>query len=94
VTSTFTDTRKIETSLGEILIDSLIFNSTISYLGLIELEGYGVATLAQNKIFPAKQELLLSEITGLPLDAQMQRNRLDVEERVEGSRQCSCSRPS
>ena len=56
--------------------------------------GHGVATLAQNKIFPAKQELLLSEITGLPLDAQMQRNRLDVDERVEGSRQCSCSRPS
>jgi hypothetical protein len=60
----------------------------------LELKGYGVATLAQNKIFPAKQELLLSEITGLPLDAQMQRNRLDVDERVEGSRQCSCSHPS
>jgi hypothetical protein len=58
------------------------------------LKGYGVATLAQNKIFLAKQELLLSEITGLPLDAQMQRNRLDVDERVEGSRQCSYSRPS
>jgi hypothetical protein len=58
------------------------------------LKGYGVATLAQNKIFPAKQELLLSEITGLPLDAQMQWNRLDVDECVEGSRQCSCSRPS
>jgi hypothetical protein len=27
------------------------------------LKGYGVATLAQNKIFPAKQELLLSQIT-------------------------------
>jgi hypothetical protein len=53
-----------------------------------------MATLAQNKIFHAKQELLLSEITGLPLDAQMQRNRLDVDERVEGSKQCSCSRPS
>jgi hypothetical protein len=50
--------------------------------------------LAQNKISPAKQELLLSEITGLPLDAQMQRNRLDVDERVEGSTQCNCSRPS
>jgi hypothetical protein len=24
----------------------------------------------------------------------MQQNRLDVDERVEGSRQCSCSRPS
>jgi hypothetical protein len=59
-----------------------------------KLKGNGVATLAQNKIFPAKQELLLSEITGLRLDAQMQRNRLDVDERVEGSRQCSCSRPS
>jgi hypothetical protein len=59
-----------------------------------DLKGNGVATLAQNKIFPAKQEQLLSEITGLPLDAQMQRNRLDVDERVEGSRQCSCSRPS
>jgi hypothetical protein len=47
-----------------------------------------------NKNSPAKQELLLSEITGLPLDAQMQRNRLDVDESVEGSRQCSCSRPS
>jgi hypothetical protein len=47
------------------------------------LKGYGVATLAQNKIFPAKMELLLSEITGLPLDAQMQRNRLDVDEHVE-----------
>jgi hypothetical protein len=58
------------------------------------MKGNGVATLAQNKIFPAKQELLLSEITGLPLDAQMQRNRLDVDERVEGSRQCSCSHPS
>jgi hypothetical protein len=58
------------------------------------LLGYGVATLAQNKIFPAKQKLLLWEITGLPLDAQMQRNRLDVDERVEGSRQCSCLRPS
>jgi hypothetical protein len=63
--------------------------------GLAEdVKGYGVATLAQNKIFPTKQELLLSEITGLPLDAQMQRNCLDVDERVEGSRQCSCSRPS
>jgi hypothetical protein len=61
--------------------------------GLV-VKGNGVATLAQNKIFPAKQELLLSEITGLPLDAQMQRNHLDVDERVEGSRQCSCSRPS
>jgi hypothetical protein len=59
-----------------------------------ELKGNGVATLEQNKIFPAKQELLLSKIMGLPLDAQMQRNRLDVDERVEGSRQCSCSRPS
>jgi hypothetical protein len=58
------------------------------------LKRYEVATLAQNKIFLAKQELLLSEITGLPLDAQMQRNCLDVDERVEGSRQCSCSRPS
>jgi hypothetical protein len=58
------------------------------------VKGYGVATLAQNKIFPAKQELLLSEITGLPLGAQMQRNRLDVYERVEGSRHCSCSRLS
>jgi hypothetical protein len=58
------------------------------------VKGNGVATLAQNKIFPAKQKLLLSEITGLPLYAQMQRNRLDVDERVEGSRQCSCSRPS
>jgi hypothetical protein len=58
------------------------------------MKGNGVATLAQNKIFPAKQELLLSEITRLPLDAQMQRNRLDVDERVEGSRQCGCSRPS
>jgi hypothetical protein len=41
---------------------------------LLELDlvkGNGVATLAQNKIFPAKQELLLSEITRLPLDAQM-----------------------
>jgi hypothetical protein len=55
-------------------------------MALVPLKGYGVATLAQNKIFPAKQELLLSEITGLPLDAQMQRNRLDVDERVEGSR--------
>jgi hypothetical protein len=45
-------------------------------------------------MFPAKQELLLSEITRLPLDAQMQRNRLDVDKRVEGSRQCSCSCPS
>jgi hypothetical protein len=48
-----------------------------------KLKGYGMATLAQNKIFPAKQELMLSEITGLPLDAQMQRNRLDVDERAE-----------
>jgi hypothetical protein len=60
----------------------------------IKIEGIRVATLAQNKIFPAKQELLLSEITGLPLDTQMQRIRLDVDERAEGSRQCSCSRPS
>jgi hypothetical protein len=58
------------------------------------LKGNGVATLAQKKKFAAKQELLLSEITGLPLDVQMQRNRLDVDERVEGSRQCSCPRPS
>jgi hypothetical protein len=65
-----------------------------SYFETGGLKGNGVATLAQNKIFPAKQELLLSEITGLPLDAQMQRNRLDVDERVEGSRQCSFSRPS
>jgi hypothetical protein len=50
--------------------------------------------LAHNKIFLAKQELLLSEITRLPLDAYMQRNRLDLDECVEGSRQCSCSRPS
>jgi hypothetical protein len=28
-----------------------------------QMKGNGVATLAQNKIFPAKQELLLSEIT-------------------------------
>jgi hypothetical protein len=55
-------------------------------MALIPLKGNGVATLAQNKNFPAKQELLLSEITGLPLDAQMQRNRLDVDERVEGRR--------
>jgi hypothetical protein len=48
-----------------------------------EVKGYGVAMLAQNKNFPAKQELLLSEITGLPLDAQMQRNRLDVDEHVD-----------
>jgi hypothetical protein len=54
----------------------------------------GIRYASANKIFPAKQELLLSEITGLPLDAQMQRNRLDVDERVEGSSQCSCSRPS
>jgi hypothetical protein len=33
------------------------------------VKGYGAATLAQNKIFPAKQDLLLSEIMGLPLDA-------------------------
>jgi hypothetical protein len=58
------------------------------------MKGYGVATLAQNKIFSAKQERLLSEITELPLDAQMQQNRLDVDERVEGSRHRSCSRPS
>jgi hypothetical protein len=45
-----------------------------SYFETGGLKGNGVATLAQNKIFPAKQELLLSEITGLPLDAQMQRN--------------------
>jgi hypothetical protein len=57
-------------------------------------DGIRVATLAQNKIFAAKQERLLSEITWLPLDAQMQRNPLDVDERVKGSRQCSCSRPS
>jgi hypothetical protein len=38
---------------------------------LDKMKGNWVATLAQNKIFPAKQELLLSEITGLPLDAQM-----------------------
>jgi hypothetical protein len=50
------------------------------------MKGYGVATLAQNKIFAAKQELLQSEITGLPLDAQMQRNRLDVDEHVKGIR--------
>jgi hypothetical protein len=56
------------------------------------VKGYGVATLAQNKIFHAKQELLLSEITRIPLDTQMQWNRLDVDERVEGRRQCSCSR--
>jgi hypothetical protein len=66
----------------------------IQFTYMLYVKGYGVAMLAQNKIFPAKQELLLSEITGLPLDAQMQRNRLDVDERVEGSRQCSCSRPS
>jgi hypothetical protein len=62
--------------------------------GWEKVKGYRVATLAQNKIFPAKKKLLLSEITRLPLDAQMQRNRLDVDEHVEGSRQCSCSRPS
>jgi hypothetical protein len=61
---------------------------------LVSSEGKrgGYASAKQN--FPAKQELLLSEITRLPLDVQMQRNRLDVDERVEGSRQCSCSRPS
>jgi hypothetical protein len=37
-------------------------------VGLTKMKGNGVATLAQKKIFPAKQELLLSEITGLPLD--------------------------
>jgi hypothetical protein len=61
----------------------------------IPLEGIrgGYASAKQN-FFPAKQELLMSEITGLPLDAQMQRNRLDVDKCVEGSRQWSCSRPS
>jgi hypothetical protein len=49
-------------------------------------EGKRGGYASKNKIFPAKQELLLSEITGLPLDAQMQRNRLDVDERIEGSR--------
>jgi hypothetical protein len=62
--------------------EDLIFEGTRS----------GYASAKQN--FPAKQELLLSEITGLPLDAQMQRIRLDVDERVEGSRRCSCSCPS
>jgi hypothetical protein len=57
-------------------------------------EGIRGGYASTNKIFPAKQEPLLSEITGLPLDAQMQRNRLDLDERVEGSGQCSCSRPS
>jgi hypothetical protein len=53
----------------------------------------GYASAKQN-FSPAKQELLLSEITGLPLDTQMQRNRIHVDEHVEGSRQCSCSHPS
>jgi hypothetical protein len=39
---------------------------------------------------------MLLKITRLPLDAQMQRNRLDVDERVEGSSvmQLLTSRPS
>jgi hypothetical protein len=73
---------------------SAVSGVTHTYTHTHTLKGYGVDTLAQNKMFPAKQELLLSEITGLPLDTQMQRNRLDVDERVEGSRKCSCSRPS
>jgi hypothetical protein len=52
----------------------------------------GYTSAKQN--FPRKTGTAAAEITGLPLDAQMQRNRLDVDERVEGSRQCSCSRPS
>jgi hypothetical protein len=75
-------------------MQSLPMDGLPSSLQKLKMKGNGVATLVQNKIFPAKQELLLSEITGLPLDAQMQRNRLGVDERVEGSRQCSCSRPS
>jgi hypothetical protein len=60
----------------------------------VRLEGIWGGYASTNKIFPAKQEMLLSEITGLPVDAQMQRNHLDVDERIEGSRLCSCSRPS
>jgi hypothetical protein len=69
-------------------------NLKLSSYGSDTTEGIrgGYASAKQN--FPAKRELLLSEITGLPIDAQMQRNRLDVDERVEGSRQCSCSRLS
>jgi hypothetical protein len=76
--------------------------SPYAHIPNLKLSSYGSDTTegirggyasAKQKFFPAKQELLLSEITGLPL-AQMQRNRRDVDERVEGSRQCSCSRPS
>jgi hypothetical protein len=84
----------LNTAGVELNVQSQILSLKSFELLTTKLKGNGVATLAQNKIFPAKQELLLSEITGIPLDAQMQRNRLDVDERVEGSRQCSCSRPS
>jgi hypothetical protein len=77
--------------------------SPYAHISNLKLSGYGSCTTegmrggyasAKQNFFPAKQELLLLEITGLPLDAQMQRNHLDVDERVEGSRQCSCSCPS
>jgi hypothetical protein len=70
-------------------------NLKISSYGSDTTEGiWGPYTSAKQNFFLTKQELLLSEITGLPLDVLMQRNRLDIDERVEGSRQCSCSRPS
>jgi hypothetical protein len=49
----------------------------------------GYASAKQN--FPRKTGTAAVRDHGLPLDAQMQQNRLDVDERVEGSRQCSCS---
>jgi hypothetical protein len=61
-------------------------------MALVPLKGYREARLAQTK-FARKTGLLLSKVKGLPLDTQMRQKRLDVDERVEGSRQCSCSRP-
>jgi hypothetical protein len=44
-----------------------------------EIRG-GYASAKQNFMYPINQELLSLYITGLPLDVQMQRNRLDVDE--------------
>jgi hypothetical protein len=68
-----------------------IYISPYAHIPNLKLSSYGSDTTERirggyastNKIFPVKQELLLSEITRFPLDTQMQWNRLDVDERVE-----------
>jgi hypothetical protein len=87
-------------------IKTLIYNcmSPYAHIPNLKLSSYGSGTTegirggyarAKQNFLPHKPgttTVIDHEI--LLLDAQMQRNRLDVDKRVEGSRQCSFSHPS